>query len=68
MEEAIAEAKAEGSMHAMKDDGMPMEHGIRTPSVDGLQASPAAGVARFAFLDEGKGARSSRAEEIQRGK
>ena len=67
MTKAIAEAEAEGTMHEMEDDEMPTGHGIRTPSVDGLQVTPADGFARLVVV-EGREARSSRAEEIQRGK
>ena len=54
-------------MHEMEDDAMPMDHGICTPSVDGLQVPPADGGARLVVVAEGMETRSPRAEEIHRG-
>ena len=68
MAEAIAEAEAEGNMHEMEGDGMPFEHEVRTPRMDGLYVLPTGGVERLTANVEGTEARSTIAEEIRRGK
>jgi hypothetical protein len=57
---AIAEAEADANMHEMEDDGMPVERVFRSPNMDILHVGGAAA--------GGREARSSRAEEIRRGK
>ena len=50
--EAIAEAKAEENMHEMEGDVITIEQEIRTPRVDGLQASPNQGGEQMSMFVE----------------